>query len=312
MKGLELSRAYFEEYGRALIENQLYEFKDHVAAGLVGEGSECLGFDDEISRDHDFGASFCIWVPEEVYTKAGAAMQQAYDSLPQDYMGYRRVTSAMGGGRVGVLCLEDFYLKYTGTACGPRDNMEWFKIPAGFLSTATSGEVFMDNLGRFSEIRAKLKSFYPEDVLKKKLAAKCALMAQSGQYNYMRCMKRGDSQAAYLACAEFIKHAMAACYLLNEEYMPYYKWVFRGADKFHILKESVEKLREIVLLPDTAENAKRKEGLIESVSKDVGRELNRRGFTRTTEPFLQVHGEELMRRIKDSRLANMHIMVDFD
>ena len=55
-------------------------------------------------------------------------------------------------------------------------------------------------------------------------------MAQAGQYNYGRCMKRGDSQAAYLACAEFIKTAMSAVYLLNEAYMPYYKWIFRGAE----------------------------------------------------------------------------------
>ncbi|MEI3503586.1 MAG: DUF4037 domain-containing protein [Anaerovoracaceae bacterium] len=69
--------------------------------------------------------------------------------------------------------------------------------------------VFVDHLGTFSQIRSALKAFYPEDVLKKKLAARCAVMAQAGQYNYGRCMKRGDSQAAYLACGEFIRTAMS-------------------------------------------------------------------------------------------------------
>ena len=55
MKGLELSRAYYEEYGKPMIDTQLAQYKPYLAAGLVGEGSECLGFDDELSTDHDFG-----------------------------------------------------------------------------------------------------------------------------------------------------------------------------------------------------------------------------------------------------------------
>jgi len=312
MKGMELSRSYFEEYGRPMIEGQLFKYKEYIAAGLAGEGSECLGFDDELSQDHDFGPSFCIWVPEDVYREAGAEMQKAYESLPDTYRGYRRIISPQGGGRVGVSSIEDFYRKFTGLGSAPRDNMEWFRIPERFLSAATNGQVFMDNQGRFSEIRAALKAFYPDDVLKKKLAARCALMAQSGQYNYPRCMKRGDSQAAYLACGEFVKNAMSAIYLLNEEYMPYYKWIFRGAEGFAHLRDAVGKLRTLTVTSDTGENGAAKTQLIESISIDIGRELNRRGLTRTTEAFLQAHGEELMRSICDTRLRNMHIMVDYD
>ena len=94
MKGLELSRAYYEEYGKPMIDTQLAQYKPYLAAGLVGEGSECLGFDDELSTDHDFGPAFCLWVPEELYAKAGTEMQRAYDSLPASYKGYTRITSA--------------------------------------------------------------------------------------------------------------------------------------------------------------------------------------------------------------------------
>ena len=312
MKGLELSRAYFEEYGKPMIETQLSQYKPYLAAGLVGEGSECLGFDDEISTDHDFGPAFCIWVPEEIYAKAGAELQRAYDSLPATYQGLSRITSAQGGGRVGVIPIEGFYRKFTGLSQAPQDNMEWFRIPERFLATVTNGEVFADNLGKFSEIRTALKGFYPEDVLKKKLAARCAVMAQAGQYNYGRCMKRGDSQAAYLACAEFVKTAMSAIYLLNEAYMPYYKWMFRGAAQFTVLQDAVQLLAELTQISDRPENGGRKEQMIERICVAVGSELNRRGFTRSTEAFLQVQGEELMRGIRDARLKDLHIMVDFD
>ena len=60
MKGIELSRRFFEEYGRKMIEDEFGEQKERICAGLVGHGSECFGFDDELSRDHDFTPGFCL------------------------------------------------------------------------------------------------------------------------------------------------------------------------------------------------------------------------------------------------------------
>jgi hypothetical protein len=55
MKGLELAEKYYEEYGHQLVAECCDAAKDRIAAGLVGEGSECYGFDDELSQDHDWG-----------------------------------------------------------------------------------------------------------------------------------------------------------------------------------------------------------------------------------------------------------------
>lgn len=310
MKGMELSKAYFEEYGRELIEKQFSEYKQYAAAGLVGEGSECLGFDDEFSRDHDFGPGFCVWLPEAIYEQVGEQMRQAYERLPKTYMGCVRTQTAQGGGRIGVFSIGRFYQKYTGLSHAPKDNLEWFRIPERFLSTVTSGQVFCDFYGEFSQIRAVLKAFYPRDVVKKKLAARAAVMAQSGQYNYPRSMKRGDSYAAWLACGEFVRAALSAIYLLNEQYMPFYKWAFRGAEELPALRTAVQDLRELVLMTDRSETREKKEWLIENICIEIGRELNRKGFTVTTDSFLQAHGEELMRNIQDPRLGNLHIMVD--
>lgn len=55
MKGLELCRLYYEEVGAPELKARFPELMSRAAVGLSGQGSDCLGFDDEFSRDHDYG-----------------------------------------------------------------------------------------------------------------------------------------------------------------------------------------------------------------------------------------------------------------
>lgn len=310
MKGMELSKAYFETYGREMIRKNFPQYEHKIAAGLVGEGSECFGYDDACSQDHDFGPGFCIWLPDDLYRQIGPSLQQQYDQLPANFQGFIRNETEHGGGRVGVFSINGFYAKYTGCQGAPKDNMEWFRIPERFLATAVNGQVFYDNWGEFSKIRRILLDFYPEDVLRKKLAARAAIMAQSGQYNYLRCCRRSDYRAAFLACGEFVNAALSAVYLLNGAYIPFYKWAFRGTEALTTLQDAISDLSQLTSLQDCYENQTKKQLLIENICVQVGRELNRRGFSSTGEAFLQVHCPEIMAGIRDERLRNLHVMAD--
>ncbi|WP_444321833.1 hypothetical protein [Megasphaera sp.] len=147
--GLDLCRAYYEEVGRPALQSQFAAVWDHIATGLVGEVSECLSFDDEISRDHDWGPSFCLWLSNEDYATFGQALQKAYAALPQEFRGFRRRETSGGKGRVGVWRISDFYRSFIGLSRAPETLAEWIRIPETFLSKATNGQVFTDPTGRF-------------------------------------------------------------------------------------------------------------------------------------------------------------------
>jgi len=303
MKGLGLSKKYYEEYGRRMIMETVPDLADRAAAGLAGDGSQCYGFDDEISRDHDFAPGFCIWLTDDDFRQYGQILQEAYDRLPSEFMGLcRRPSDA--SGRLGVRRISSFYSEYTGCAAGPASNEQWLMCPETALAACTNGEVFYDPSGEFSRIRSRIAEFYPEDVLRKKIAARAAVMAQAGQYNLPRCLKRGDQVAASLACARFTEAALSMIHLLNRRYMPFYKWAFRSAQSLTKLSHLPAHIEELcrTLNPDTAEK----------ICAEIASELRLQGFSASQSAFLQDHLPDIMSGIEDPVIAALPPMADFN
>lgn len=293
-----------------MLYEQFPEIAEKAAAGLVGYGSECLGFDDEISRDHDYGPSFCIWLPREIYGEYGRKMQAAYDALSKEFMGFAgRVEEEQGKGRVGVLCLEDFYMEILGQDCVPEREEEWFAIPESALCTAVSGKVFEDNFGLFTKMREALLAYYPEEVWRKKLAESLAKAAQAGQYNYARAMKRGERIAAEICLTEFAKEAMQIVYLLNKKYAPFYKWMHRGLRELAVCGEIGDMLSLLYQVPDPTEawegagaadflyqinTGDGRAVVVEAVCNVLVQTLNEMGLSRVQDNFLQSHVAEVL------------------
>ena len=305
MKGLELCRRYWEEVGRPALAAALPEVLDRAAAGLAGEGSECFGFDDEISRDHDWGPGFCLWMTKEDILRWGGRAAEVYASLPREFLGFQRLNEGpLSGGRVGVLEINYFYRRYLGPAVPPQTLGDWRRLPEEGLATATNGQVFQDPLGAFTDLRQALLAYFPEDVRRKKIATRCALAAQSGQYNYPRCLRRGDAVPASLALAQFIGHAQALVVLLNRRYRPYYKWAQRAMAQLPILGRETAPLLEALAGGGGGQEA------VEAVCALVIRELERQGLSSCPSDFLLPHAEEVLSRIQDPELRASHPMSD--
>ena len=221
MNGLELARAFYETHGRPMLAEQFPDLLPRLAVGLFGSGSECFGYDDEISRDHDFEPGFCLFLPGEdvVDRRSAFLLERSYARLPREFMGLRRATlQPVGGARHGVLRTAEFFAGKVGAPDGVLTVSQWLTLPEQALAECTNGAVFLDNYGEVTRIRENLRCF-PEDIRRKKLAGHLLLMAQSGQYNYRRCLRHRETAAAQLAVCEFAKSAMAAVFLLNAYFM---------------------------------------------------------------------------------------------
>ena len=310
MKGLEVSRAYFAEYGMPMLQEEFPQLLEHVAAGVFGSGSECFGYDDELSRDHDFDCGFMLLLPgeEEVDRKAEFALERAYAALPNEFMGVTRPTMApVGGARRGVMRLADVLRDMTGSSKGELSADQWLAIPSHALAEAVNGEVFFDGFGELTAARTRLAR-YPEDIRRKKLAGHLLLAAQAGQYNYPRCLQHGETGAAQLAVIAFSQSAMETVFLLNNEYQPFYKWRFRAMRALPKLSLLAELLEYLITTDNEGQLARDKQEVIEGLCSDIIDELAAQGLSQANCGDLEKHAYSVNDGIADGNVRNMHVL----
>ena len=309
---IAVSRAFYEEYGQPMIHAEFPEYECRIAGGLVGEGSECFGFDDEISRDHDFGLGFCLWLTAEDYEKIGKELDASYHHLiaeegarfaarvwgEQNTLTNQRIES-----RRGVMDIAGFYgntLRLSPDLSLLVDRQYWVYAEPRWLATAVNGEVFRDDLGTFSSIRNMIKGYYPRKFYLYKLAEQLHLFSHGGQSNYPRMMARRDPVAARLCIDQTIRAAMDIAYLLAKEYPPYYKWTYQGLKRLPILSGLPPLLEKLVRIPVQEEIWKGLEysplhvytedpviRVIEEIADELVKEMNRQGLIEGEERFLE-------------------------
>lgn len=322
--GMQLAQSYWQTYGKPLLDQPKFaRYKNRIAAGLVGHGSECYGFDDEISHDHDFGPGFCLWLTDEDYAEIGADLQDAYDALPKKYAGFEsrnetpRAKSCESSKRVGVFRISEFFENLTGfpTASAANEPHLWLSLSESTLAAATNGKIFADPLGEFSKARQSFK-LMPDDVRISLISRRLGMISQAGQYNFPRMIARKDASAAWLSINEFVRATASLVFLLNNPvtagYLPYYKWQFAALRKLSNrmasrLPEVCGKLESVMRLSSAAcfggdgsggdgfgEGGKgagiaqkHVTQIIDSICEDIVRELQYDGLSDCGETFLE-------------------------
>lgn len=211
--GRELSRRFYEEQVRPAIEGG-HPGLPHSAA-LLGRGSEVLGFDDEMSRDHNWEPRTLLFLQEADHARFGESLARSLrGALPTQFEGYPTDFSI---STLRGFMQEHLHLDID-REIEPRD---WLTLPEQRLRMVTSGAVYHDDVG-LQHFRNRL-DYYPHDVWLYLLVAGWWRVHPeanlTGRAGYV-----GDELGSAVIASRLVHDLMHLCFLMEKQYAPYAKW----------------------------------------------------------------------------------------
>lgn len=306
---IDKNRRFYEEKVMKMIHDRFSKYEKRIAVGVVGEGSDCFGYEDEISRDHDFGTGVCLWLNDEDMAAIGKELSEAYNALVDEKE--RSFMTRRLRERRGVMSIHDFYSDILGIDCNVEEltisEEDWYRLDHTCLKTATNGEIFRDDLADFTAFREYLLGYYPDGVWQKRIAEELHKYASSIQTNYSRCMARGDVVTANICKTKGIESAMELFFLLKRQYPPYYKWTFKALqelDKEGVFAAKVKELAEECInlsawegtryLPNRPNFKDRIVSISEELASEIEELLLGRGLIEKRGRYLELHVDEVL------------------
>ncbi len=238
MPGLELARLFFEEVVKPLLDRDYPTLR--YDAALIGSGSEVLGFDTAISRDHHWGPRVTLYVSEDDYPRyAEVLYEDLRHKLPHSFRGYPTSFEEVPG--------EPGVLRFRSSSSGPVEHrvyvstvrrevqhilgwdcttaltpLDWLTFPQQKLRTLTTGAVYHAGLGAVPDMQARLR-VYPRDVRLYLLACGWARISEEAPF-VGRSGDLGDEIGSSLIAARLVRDLMLLCFLYEQQYAPYANW----------------------------------------------------------------------------------------
>jgi hypothetical protein len=224
--GIQLCGRYYWQVIRPILDEHVHGLPH--AAALLGNGSEVLGFDTELSTDHDWSPRVVLFLRDEDHVRYATQLVQSLEShLPESFSGYPtriELTSTPNSAqqRSTVHTLRSFSLQQLGVdATQPLAPADWLVIPQQLLLSVVAGAVYHDDIG-LQRMRDAL-AWYPHDVWLYVLAAGWTRISQE-EHLMGRAGMVGDEIGSALIGARLVRDIMRLCFLMERVYAPYLKW----------------------------------------------------------------------------------------
>jgi len=220
---LEIARDFFFGWGKPFLDKEFPHLAHRIAAGRL-RGSDVLGGDDEISRDHDWGPQFDLFLTEDDYAISGKQLSDAMNAVaPNPWNGYR--LAGAGDKSVRVESIPEWFRSQVKLLHLPHTAEDWAGVSESALYFVRHGAVWVDGTGELTAWRVALHQ-YPKEVLRMRLAEECFRIWQHGEYNFaQRMARRRDPLAIAVCLGEFVTGVMRIVLLMTGDFTPYWKWL---------------------------------------------------------------------------------------
>ena len=296
IKGLDLSESFYSECALPLLREHYPDLR--YSAGLIGWGSDVLGYDDEVSTDHNWGPRFYLFLRDEDISKKQELYDMFAENLPYEHRGYsvnfvnRNGESHMNPiseGKVKPLMdiltveqyLSDWYLGRSDLT--DLTDLDWLTFSEHRLLGVTSGKIFKDDLGLKSKLEAI--RFYPENVRLYLIASNWAIFSEEQAF-LNRCAYVGDNIGSALVCGRMADRLMRLAFLYCKKYAPYSKWFGTAFSKLPIK----DGLKDALLKAVTASDLETRETEIIRAQKLIIDMHNEAGITEFFEAEVSDYG----------------------
>jgi len=240
IKGLDLSRAFYDEAVKLILNKHFPQLT--YTAGLIGSGSEVLGYDTEMSSDHHWGPRLLMFLsPEDKVIHAEAISDTLSKTLPYTFRGYSTnfgdpnhdagdngtqllhpITEGNINHRVQIYTIDDFMQGLFGiTSDHLMTPADWLAIPQQKLLSFTAGDLFHDALN-LQAIRDDF-AYYPHDLWLYLLLCSWGRIGQD-EHLAPRAGYVGDELGSAVIAGRLVRSIMQLCFLMERRCAPYPKW----------------------------------------------------------------------------------------
>ncbi len=235
--GITLCAQFYQEAVRPILDVHFPGLKH--AAALIGRGSEVLGFDDQISTDHDWGPRLLLFVETVALPEAEHLRRILAQELPKTFRGYpthftppdptdggtqllQPLSEGLVNHRVTVQSVRGFFSDYLAfDISNPLEPADWLTFPEQHLRTIVGGAIYHDEVG-LEQARSRF-AYYPHDVWLYLLAAGWTRIGQE-EHLMGRAGMVGDEVGSAVIGARLVRDIMRLCFLMAKTYAPYPKW----------------------------------------------------------------------------------------
>jgi len=314
--GLELAHLYYREAVGPILEAE-YPKLVH-SAGLIGPGSEVMGFDDQMSVDHNWGPQVMLFLSDEDHARMADGLHQTLGyNLPFTFQGYpthfedisddpgsvvpKMINSRPINHRVYITTLHGFVRRYVGIEPDQKLTLlDWLTIPEQKLRALVTGAVYHDGLNVLESMRRKL-AYYPHDLWLYLLSAQWQRIGQEEAF-VGRTGVVGDEVGSTVIASRLVRDLMRLCLLMEKQYAPYPKWfgsAFARLDCADLLMPIFEKVLWSRNWQDRQEHLAAAYEIVATMHNDLAitEPVPTTASQFHSRPFMVIHGDAIARAI---------------